>query len=74
MHLQISFPCMHFVSFHVASVLGDWHFAWYMYFTLMMVALMYPHISFVTLHANSAKGVLGDRSCVFYITMLHDLL
>ncbi len=64
---------MHFVSFHVASVLGDWHFAWYMYFTLMMVALMYPHIWFVILHANSAKGVLGDRSCVFYITMLHDL-
>jgi hypothetical protein len=40
----------------------------------MMVAFMYPHISFVTLHANSAKGVLGDRSFVFYITMLHDLL
>ncbi len=74
MHLQISFLYMHFVTFHVASVLGNWHFAWYTYFTLMMVALMYPHISFVTLHAISAKGVLDDRSCVFYITMLNDLL
>jgi hypothetical protein len=42
------------VSFHVNIVLGDWHFVWYMYFTLTVVLIMYSHISFVTLHANSA--------------------
>jgi hypothetical protein len=54
MYLQISFPYMYFVSFHVTSVLGDRHCLLYMNFTMMVVALMYPHISFVSLHANSA--------------------
>jgi hypothetical protein len=50
MYLQTSFP---YISFHVTSVLGDRHFLWYMNFKLMVAALMYPHIAFVSLHANS---------------------
>jgi hypothetical protein len=54
MYLQISFPYMHFVSFHVTSVLGDRHFLLYMNLTLMVVTLLCAHISFVSLPANIA--------------------